>query len=248
MTCEETREYASEFVDGQLAPDLYAGISSHLDGCAACSGLIRDLMAVRDAARRLGPVEPPDHLWLEVAGRLRLEQPPSPRQARRPRSASRASVWQWAGLAAALVVITLGVYYARRPAAPADRLATTSGAGNAAGTGSVETVAEELRLALEHYDKAIAELELVTKNNDGSIDPQMAEVLKRNLNVIDGAIAESRVALATNPDSQSARDSLFEALRRKVGVLQATVSVMNEMRKGDPEGASRAAAGLGSKS
>jgi Putative zinc-finger len=245
MTCEDVHVRASEFVDGHLEPDMRALVAAHLERCTACEGLLRDLAAVRAAAGRLGPIQPPDHLWLELAGQLQLDRHSARAPAGGRPSASRAPIWQWVGIAAALVIVTLGVYVARRPSAPA---VTTASAGNPAGTGSVETVAEELSLALEHYDKAIAELELVTKNNDGSIDPQMAEVLKRNLGIIDGAIAESRLAVASNPDSPSARDSLFEALRRKVGVLQATVSVMNEMRKGDPEGAARAAAGLGRKS
>jgi hypothetical protein len=70
-------------------------------------------------------------------------------------------------------------------------------------------------------------------------------MLQKNLSTIDRAIADSRAALNTNPESEPARDSLFEALRRKVGVLQATVTLMNEMRNGNQDGAARAAAGIG---
>ena len=63
--------------------------------------------------------------------------------------------------------------------------------------------------------------------------------------MIDQAIAESRAALAADPQSQPARDSLIDALRRKVGVLQTTVALMNEMRQGNQEGAARVAAGAG---
>ena len=64
---------------------------------------------------------------------------------------------------------------------------------------------------------------------------------------IDQAIVESRAALTNDPESQPARESLFEALRRKVGVLQATVTLMNEMRQGNQAGAAEAAAGLNKK-
>ena len=55
--------------------------------------------------------------------------------------------------------------------------------------------------------------------------------------MIDQAIDESRAALKAEPQSTIARDSLFQALRRKVDLLQDTIALMNEMRKGDAAGA-----------
>jgi hypothetical protein len=126
--------------------------------------------------------------------------------------------------------------------------AVAPGAGNAGQHAAVQAVADELRLAMQHYDNAIVKLEALTKTNSGAIDPVIAATLQKNLAVVDAAIAESRVAVTNNPDSESARESLFEALRRKVGVLQATVTLMNQMRQGDPAGAAESAAGLGRKS
>ncbi len=151
-------------------------------------------------------------------------------------------MWQWMGLAAGLVLVTLVAYLVihLRPPAP-----STTTAGNGGAPGSVESVAQELSLALEHYDKAIAQLEVLAKNNDGTIDATTAATLQHNLSVIDQAIAESRAALAADPQSQPALDSLIDALRRKVGVLQTTVALMNEIRRGNQEGAARVAAGAG---
>ena len=71
-----------------------------------------------------------------------------------------------------------------------------------------------------------------------------ADVLKANLTVIDGAITESRAALQTEPDNPMAQESLFDALRSKLELLQDVVSLINEMRKGNPEGAARIVSGL----
>ena len=71
------------------------------------------------------------------------------------------------------------------------------------------------------------------------IDPQTAAMLQKNLRVIDEAIAESRAALGSEPQSAPARDSLFDALRRKVSLLQDTIALMNEMRKGNNAGAAQ---------
>ena len=62
--------------------------------------------------------------------------------------------------------------------------------------------------------------------------------------VIDGAITESRAALQTEPDNPAAQESLFDALRSKLELLQDVVALINEMRKGNPEGAARIVSGI----
>jgi len=241
-TCQEIQQRASLFVDGLLPPDEHAVIAAHLQTCADCRGVARDLTRIRTAGAGLGPIAPPEHIWLEVAGQIRLEA--GEPDVRRPAARSRTAWRQWAGLAASLVIATLGAYWFLRgtPDEPAVL------GSNAPVTGSVEVVAEQLRLATQHYERAIAELEALTKGNEGALDPALVAVLQQNIQTIDRAIDESRGALAGNPESEPARESLFEALRRKMGVLQATVTLMNEMRQGDPAGAAAAAAAAGKKS
>ena len=108
----------------------------------------------------------------------------------------------------------------------------------------------EFRLAEQHYQNAIAKLEQAARLDQASadqtvaIDPQTAAMLQKNLQVIDQAIAESRSALRSEPQSAPARDSLFDALRRKVGLLQDTIALMNEMRKGNSAGAAQIVDGV----
>ena len=242
--CEEVQSQLSLLVDGQLPERGTQGlVRSHLETCAACRGALQDLERLRRAAAALGPMTPPDHVWLEVAGQMRLSPAPTPEVAEPVRRArARAAIVQWIGLAAALVIATLG-YYGLQRAAGGD-----TPAGNVQPAGTVEAVAEELRLATEHYENAVAELEALAKADASTLDPDVAATLRQNIQTIDVAIAESRTALSKNPGSEPARASLFEALRRKVGVLQATVTLMNEMRKGNQAGAAAAAAVFGKKS
>jgi hypothetical protein len=58
-------------------------------------------------------------------------------------------------------------------------------------------------------------------------------VIENNLGIIDRAIAENRAAVKAEPTSVAARETLFEALRQKVSLLQDTISLINEMRKGN---------------
>ena len=97
----------------------------------------------------------------------------------------------------------------------------------------------EIDLADQHYQKAIAGLEAVAREGQATLDPQLAAVLQRNIGVTDQAIADSRAAVRTQPTSEVAQASLFEALQRKVSLLRDTIALINEMRKGDQAGAAR---------
>jgi hypothetical protein len=107
----------------------------------------------------------------------------------------------------------------------------------------LKTVAEELRLAEQHYENAIGGLEKLA-NDRQVLDPQVAAALQKNLQVIDLAIGESRAALRAEPASEPAQQSLFEAFRAKIALLQDTIALINEMRKGNQAEAARIAEGL----
>jgi hypothetical protein len=241
MTCHEIEERLSELADGGLSSTERAEVDAHLNGCASCRGVLRDLQHVRRGAAGLGPIAPPDHVWLQVAGRARLERPASDPASGHPKVARRVAVVQWIGLAAALVIVTLGAYFVRT-------VPNATAPGNPDPQPAVQRIAAELGQAMQHYDNAITELEALMKSNGDVLGGQMAETLRQNLQTINAAIDESRAALEQNPTSPMVQESLFEALRRKVVVLQATVNLMNEMRKGNQTGAIEAAAAFGKKS
>jgi anti-sigma factor RsiW len=244
MMSEHVEGLLSRYVDGDLPPGERETVRAHLETCGACSSLAEDLTRVRNAARSLGALQPPDHVWLEIAGQIRLEAPPPapPQPARRPQA-----LRQWIGLAAALVIVTLLAYFVPRLGSPDAPAAETPAASDAGA--SVDAVAEEMQLAVEHFEKAIAELEALTASEGSdAIEPEVAETLKQNVDLIDMAIVESRAALASDPTSEPVRDTLLEALRRKVDVLQSTVRLINQMRQGDEQGAAATAQGLETKS
>jgi hypothetical protein len=245
-TCDAIRGTLSEYVDRHLDVVQADVVRAHLSTCADCRGLADDLDRVRGVARSLGPMTPPAHLWLEIAGRVRLEDSQAPVHAAVPvvpaPSRSRSEMWQWLGLAAALLLATLGMYAIAQP--DATPTPTVADSGNASEVPTVETVEETMRRAEAEYEKAIAQLEQIVTNGDTTVSSTTVATLQRNLATIDSAIAETRAALTVDPGSQPARTSLFEALRNKVNVLQHTVVLMNEMRKGDATGAAEAAAGV----
>ena len=94
-------------------------------------------------------------------------------------------------------------------------------------------------MAEQHYERAITGLEQAATADQTALEPQLAATLQKNLGVINQAIAESRSALRAQPLSQPARESLFDAFTNKVTLLQDTISLINEMRKGDDAGTAR---------
>ena len=239
------RESIQELIDGTIGAIRRAELERHLADCAECRTFLADMEAIRKATDSLDPLEPPDGVWLQIAGRLRQEgrvqAPPAPMPSRAPRYAVLAIA---ASLVLAVgVAIGLLVTQSRHAGSPVPATASAPAApGTPAETVDVGSVESEFRLAEQHYQNAIAKLEQAAKldqaaSDPNAIDPQTAATLQKNLKVIDQAIEESRSALRSEPQSAPARDSLFDALKRKVILLQDTIALMNEMRKGNAAGA-----------
>jgi hypothetical protein len=236
-TCHDIEPQLSELLDGGLSSAELGLVEAHLATCERCRGIRRDLERVRRAARSLAPMPPPAHVWLEVAGHV---HPAAADGARRPTATdARVAMRQWIGIAAMLVLVTIGAYFViRTPGAPVDP------SGNAASASFVEAVDDMDKTV----DEKIKKLETLVKEGKDRLGPEAAATLMSSIETIDGAIAKSRAALGQAPASVPARESLFEALKAKVGVLQATLNLMNEMRKGDQAAAAEAAAAFGKKS
>jgi len=251
------RESIQELIDGTIGAIRRAELERHLDECAECRSFLADMEALRQTAGALDQLQPPDGVWLQIAGRLRQEGrvqlPPAP-SGRSPRYAMLA-------IAATLVlavggsIVALLTHYrsstATPPAAAATTATSAAPAANANADVGLESVEAEFRLAEQHYQNAIAKLEQAARldqaasgTSGNTLDPQTAAMLQKNLQVIDQAIAESRDAVRSEPLSAAARDSLFDALKRKVALLQDTIALMNEMRKGNSAGAAQIVDGL----
>ena len=254
MTCEMYREQIDALVDGTLGPADRAALEAHLAVCPECRELADDLRAIHRAARGLPELAPPARAWTGIAARL---EPPH------TTDAVRATATNWrqrlgvplaiAALLLAAVGITLVMRRVRsidtpvpsapvaaavtRPARPAD---VPPPADASADLRSLEL---ELQQAEAHYENAITKLEVLAKDRR-AIDPGVAAVLAKNQRVIDTAIGESRAALRAQPASEQAQESLFEAFRQKIALLQDTISLINEVRKGNQAEAGRIADGL----
>jgi len=247
MTCLELEAHLPDLVEGTTPAAHREAIDRHLATCEACRRLVADLRRIAQTAGTLDRLPLPPGSWPRLAARLRQE--PGFGGEVRPALARLSRAWL---AAAAILVAVVGgaVWSIVRPdggpaSSPAPDAATAAPApGNARPAALVETIEMELEQAGRHYENAFKALEQMAAGEDSPLDPAVMATLRENLAVIDKAIDESRVALGANPEDPLAQESLLEAFRRKVGLLQDTIALLNEMRKGDQSGAARIVEGL----
>jgi anti-sigma factor RsiW len=232
VTCQELPIAA--YIDGELGPAEERTTERHLEGCPACRALVADLRTVRAAAFTLDRLEPPAELFARIRLRVAAEPRASARLLAWPNTRGAWGVWL---AAAAALLLTTGIGLAPL-LGPAEMPAP--GMAPAADEASlVDSVQADLQAAEQHYDRAIQGLERIARSDSAELEPQIAAVLQKNLQLVDQAIDESRAALKTQPASSTAQEGLFEAMRTKVALLQQTVELINEMRKGNQAEAGR---------
>jgi anti-sigma factor RsiW len=232
VTCQELPVAA--YVEGELDPAAERSVERHLEGCPSCRALVADLRTIRAAAFTLDRREPPAHLFTRIQARVSVEPPAPARWLAWPNTPTAWGTWL-AAAAALIIATTVGVMPLLRSAGPAD----PGDPGDGGPATLVDSVQADLEAAEQHYDRAIQGLERIAKSDTAELDPQVAAVLQKNLQVVDRAINESRAALKSQPASATAQDGLFEAMRAKVALLQQTVELINEMRKGNQAEAGR---------
>jgi anti-sigma factor RsiW len=212
-------ERLNEYLDSDLDPRERREVEQHLVRCPECRQAADGLAAVVRAAFELEEVAPPARAWESIASSLRGRKAPA---SNRPLSLRGALAL------AATLVLGVSLWLAIR----AGEREAPAGASELA-----EMVARELLAAESHYGKAIEGLEQIVAQNQGVLPEELAAELGRNLVLIDTAIHESRSAIAAKPQSPAAQQSLLQALRSKVTLLQNTILLINEVRKGQGENA-----------
>jgi len=225
-----------DYIDGTLDAGARADVERHLAECETCRQLADDLAEIRQVAGSLEDRQPPDHAWARLEAAIANEPRTTSTSTRRP------SLTWWAAAAVLVLATGIGVRYTLQHRNAATPAATTANGSTAAP--SAEAVEAELRAAESHYDKAIKGLEQIAHTEQGALDPKTAATLQKNLAVIDQAISESRAAIRAQPASEPAVDSLMTNFKAKLSLLQDTVALINEMRKGDDAGTARIVSGL----
>ena len=220
MTCEEVRGRLDDWVEGSLGVAEKEAVDAHLAGCEACRAEARALEALLAAAVDLPrEIRPPRDLWTGIDTRLDDE----PGATVVPLAASlrirRAGLPPWALVAAALalVVVTAAVTaILTRNYDEAIAFKLRRGSGEAPETAARNESArgdEEARFLA-------ASQELIAGLEAQDLSPETMEIVRRNLEVIDAAIAELQAALERDPGNGELTRMLLATYQRKIDLLE----------------------------
>ena len=233
MSCQDYEAQIGEYVDGAMNEAERASFESHLSTCASCRAVVADFTVIRAASLSLEPRVPPPHVWHKVSAAIDAEP--------KPFFGMGGTWWRAFAPVAAMAVLVASLTWtaAQLAVAPGERPATAP----ALAQNEPVSIEAQYQLAERDLTTTIEGLERIADDRS-ALDMETADVLKANMTVLDGAIGESREALKKEPENDVAQESLFEALRNKVALLQDTIALINEMRKGNQEGAARIVSGL----
>ncbi len=237
------------YVEDTLGTAERTDVDRHLQSSADCPQLAADLSEIRRVAGSLEMREAPARAWSRLERAIHLESQHVADAAAVSDGGGSGSRWKAIGLlaaAATLIVATaVGLRYSvfNRPNQATTASSSERAAGADAGA-SAQVVEAELRAAESHYDRAIKGLEQIASSEQGALDRKTAATLQKNLAVIDQAISESRAAVRAQPTSEPAVNSLMENFKTKLALLQDTVALINEMRKGNEAGTAKIVSGL----
>jgi anti-sigma factor RsiW len=221
MSHEHVLERLDDWVGDELAPGERAEVDLHLAGCAECRAEaegLRSLLAEIGALPH--EILPANELWTGIAARLEPRGSAAALPATGPR---RLRVPGWMMQAAAVVLLMAGssvVTYWAMPEKIVQQLPVVGDDSNPAVSALVA-----FRPAEQEYRSAIGELEMVLQTQRSRLAPETVQTLEANLTIIDEAIAQSRAALARDPNSAEVARMLSQAYDQKLNVLRQAVSL-----------------------
>ncbi|HVK04342.1 MAG TPA: zf-HC2 domain-containing protein [Armatimonadaceae bacterium] len=71
VTCQQTREALSDYLEGGLDPPDHAALAAHIEQCAGCTREARELSALLSLIHeRVPPLEPAVDLWAEMQPKI----------------------------------------------------------------------------------------------------------------------------------------------------------------------------------
>ena len=245
FTCDEFDAALSDYLEGTLDPAARATLESHAAGCDRCRALLADVSAITTAAAALPDLEPSRDLWPGIVDRIAAPVVTLPVAG--GRTAQRSYVRPWylapvplAAAAAVLIAATVGLTLLATRTNPAGTSVVASNPAHTAAPSAdslpaipapaprVKNVSGTKPNAVpvqQIYASEIAELDSIVRDRRSQLDTGTVAVIEKNLKIIDAAIAQSRAALARDPNSGFLHNQLNDALNQKIALLR-TVALL----------------------
>jgi hypothetical protein len=199
----------SEYIDGELDNGERQALEAHLATCGDCFATLGELRQVVARAKALPDSPPANDLWPNIGTTIRHGAAVD-RPVRRVRRSFSLTIPELLAASIALMLLSGGgAWLALRP-----------GQAN-----TPEPSRERRGVTVEaswtgHTDAAIADLQAALTQNEKRLDTATVRIVRKNLAVIDRAIAEARAALRSDPGNAYLNLHLATTMRRKVELLR----------------------------
>jgi len=205
MTCIELRDSLAENEDGSR-PEQRA----HLKDCPDCAALVGELLVIACAAGELRAAhEPSARVWNSIEIALRQEGLIRPQHSRHSLLPSFGSSWGWArwlAPAAALLLITAGIYVRQQS--------------------RTSSIAENQNPIPPVISQPVSDAMVAGLNDDDLLQgisqqsPALQAQYTDNLRRVNEYIQDEKSSVAADPNDEDARSSLMEAYQQKAMLFQ----------------------------
>ncbi|HJU64902.1 MAG TPA: zf-HC2 domain-containing protein [Gemmatimonadaceae bacterium] len=205
-------------VDDSLPDAEQREMDEHLAACAECrSWLARARQLQLATARAPRAIEPPEELWSGI--RARIDAGRVVPLGERHRTAMPGRQWSrwWLAAAALLLVVLSSSVTALLLRTDGSRLT-----GELAVRTDTQADGEALPrfVATDEQERMERELTALLEAQRATLTPETVAKIERNLDVIDAAIEEIKMALAEDPNNRALHDLLSSSYRQKAALLK----------------------------
>jgi hypothetical protein len=202
MTCVELQESLVENESGSSAEQR-----NHLRNCPDCAKLVAELLVIACSAGDLRAAHEPDpRVWKSIEASLRREGLIRPQRRSLSLLPSLGSQWSWARWllpAAALLLVSLGIYLRQRSQT------TDTAAQNVI---TVPVAVSDAAVAGLNDDDLLQEV--------GQQSPALQEQYADNLRHVNQYIQDAKNTVAADPNDEEARRTLMEAYEQKAMLFE----------------------------
>ena len=220
MKCSKARKMISDYVDDNLDAEKKSTLESHLRDCPDCQEVLRDLQRIAESVKELEEFSPPANTWLNIEARLAKEAKAGRVPQRPARKWFDFLVFQpklkYALISVVLLAVMvggviLGVRYFKGGITPALM-------------DHQEYTLAKLEEAERHYQLAIKALAEAVSSREESLDPQVAQIFRTNLEIINASIKVCKKAVLNEPENIEARNYLLFVYREKLNLLNEMIA------------------------
>ena len=221
MRCSKAKKLISDYVDNELKDRLSFYLEKHFHKCSDCRKLLDDFQSIAKSAKELDELTPSQNTWLKIRERLSPEE--------QKISTLHPHKKGWFGflffppklkyalsafllIAVIISAVTIGLWY-------------RGGMDILGRKDPMKYTLAKLDEAEQHYKMAIKALWEAVSYQEGNLTPKVAEVFRKNLEIIDSSIIDCRQTVLQEPENIDARSFLMAAYRDKVDFLQDMMEI-----------------------